>query len=63
MQPFPDACALGYCVQAPELPPPGEPLMACCMEDGCYEITGQEIDDCEGKFLSCDWGQTNLDGT
>jgi hypothetical protein len=37
--------------------------MACCMEDGCYEITGQEIDDCEGKFLSCDWGQTNLDGT
>jgi hypothetical protein len=63
MQPFPDACALGYCVQAPELPPPGEPMMVCCMEDGCYEITSAQMDDCVGNFLSCDWGQSNLDGT
>jgi hypothetical protein len=63
MQPFPDACEEGYCVQTPELPPPGVLLIACCTDNGCREITDEEIGTCEGKFLSCDWGQTNLDGS
>jgi hypothetical protein len=65
MQPFPDACALGHCVQAPELPPPTEPLVACCTAGVCHliHLTSEEIEGCMGSFVACDWGQTNLDGT
>jgi hypothetical protein len=65
MQPFPDACALGYCVQAPELPPPVVSLVACCTAGECHLIHGthEEIEGCMGDFIACDWGQTNLDGT
>jgi hypothetical protein len=63
MQPFPDACALGYCVQAPELPPPTEPLVACCLAS-CHLITNhEEIVGCTGSYVACGWGQSNEDGT
>jgi hypothetical protein len=61
MQPFPDACALGHCVQAPELPPPGEPIIACCT-NVCFQVTPGE-QSCGGTIAACGWGQTNLDGT
>jgi len=64
LQPLPDACKAGYCVDAPEVPPPTEALVACCMADGCHLITvDEEIFACTGSFVSCSWGQTNTDGT
>jgi hypothetical protein len=63
MQPFPDACAEGYCAQAQELPPPGEPYVACCAAAGCFWVTlGDELT-CGGTYVACGWGQTNEDGS
>jgi len=65
LQPFPDACQAGHCVDAPELPPPTEALVACCTGGVCHliSLTSEEIEGCKGSFVSCGWGQTNSDGT
>jgi hypothetical protein len=66
-QPFPDACALGFCVQPPEVPPPVQAVMiACCSAGGaCVEIDvlKDEDLDCQGKIAVCDYGASNEDGT
>lgn len=63
-QPFPDACAAGFCVQPPELPPPTQAYIACCSAGGvCQEIEFDQISDCGGSFLACDNGFLNEDGT
>ena len=63
-QPFPSACAAGFCVQMPEVPPPTEALLACCSPGGaCVEIEWAQGLDCEGYFMVCENGVSNDDGT
>jgi hypothetical protein len=66
-RPFPDACASGFCVQPPELPPPTEPFLACCSAGGvCQEIDILQGSDCftyGGTILACVHGVLNDDGT
>jgi hypothetical protein len=63
-QPFPSACALGLCVQAPDVPPPVQALLGCCSPGGaCVEILPSQAGDCEGSFIACTDGVSNEDGT
>ena len=65
-KPYPDACALGHCVQAPQEPPPVLADLICCYDGECYEITKHEQWDCDeigGTVVWCHDGMSNLDGT
>ena len=64
LQPLPDGCAAGYCVEAPELPPPTVALVACCTAGVCHliDMSDEQIDASTGDFVSCGWGQSNEDG-
>lgn len=64
-QPFPSMCDAGLCVEAPsELPPTLAFTMACCAPGGvCQMVTIDDMYDCQGSFLVCDYGAQNTDGT
>ena len=65
MEAFPSACAEGFCIEAPAQPPQEmHPELLCCGPGGCTPVeTSDDIDNCEGHFLACDWGMSNADGT
>lgn len=64
-QPFQDACAAGFCVKMPELPPPTQADLACCNPGGCVPIATDQQDECEesGTITWCFDGVSNADGT
>lgn len=66
-QPFPSMCDAGFCIEAPDLPPPSQAMMACCGGGGaCQPLSEALLLSCldnGGTFLSCDNGVENLDGT
>lgn len=66
-QPFPDACELGFCLQAPELPPDSQEGMACCVPGGvCQSASPDDLDHCIGVggiWIFCANGVENADGT
>jgi hypothetical protein len=64
-QPFPSMCDAGLCVEAPELPPDIQALtLACCNAGACQWVyDDDDIWDCQGELLACDYGVTNADGT
>jgi hypothetical protein len=58
-RPFIDACEAGWCIDSP--PPPEAELavafLACCNDGGaCQYVTTENIQDCQGEFVACDWG-------
>ena len=63
-QEFPDACDQGLCVQAPAGTPQGDHTILCCHLGNCTAIEGYEdVVNCAGDFLGCNYGMTNEDGT
>jgi hypothetical protein len=64
-QPFPSMCDSGLCVQAPDVPPPGLAIyLACCGESGiCQLIYDEQMGQCQGYFLACEFGALHDDGT
>jgi hypothetical protein len=65
-QPFPSACDHGFCVAAPELPPPVLADLACCNAGMCQPIMAGQTWDCEGNggtVLWCHDGMSNADGS
>ena len=56
-QPFPDACEVGNCVQAPDvMPPPSEFLMCCSAGGACQHVEHGQGFDCNGTLQACDYG-------
>jgi len=65
-QPLPSMCDLGFCIQPPDVPPPGHAIYgACCSEGGaCQLVTPENTFDCpDGQYVSCTFGAQNEDGT
>lgn len=65
-QPFPSACDMGLCVEAPDdLPPVGQAatLMCCGASGGCQHVDFVSGLACEGEILACNYGVSNEDGT
>lgn len=65
-QPLPDACEAGWCVEAPEFIPEAQMIefVACCGAGGaCQYVHTDNIEDCLGDFLACNYGILNEDGT
>lgn len=66
-QPFPSACDLGHCVNAPAQPPDVQADLICCNAGGCRELAvNVQAWDCEdnGGIVSwCADGFSNVDGT
>ena len=62
-QPFPDACDLGHCEDAPAGTQTGDTIGVCCLPGhGCWEI--HPLEDCEmGYFSWCDDPYSNEDGS
>lgn len=65
-QPFPDACEAGFCGNAPTAvaAPAQESQIGCCSAGGaCQVATTDDLDQCQGQWVSCYWGASNDDGT
>jgi hypothetical protein len=66
-QPFPSMCDEGLCLEAPDVPPPGQAILACCgAGGGCQLLPEELILSCHengGTFLSCENGIENANGT
>jgi hypothetical protein len=66
-QAFPSMCDEGLCVQAPDVPPPNQAMLACCGAGGACQTISEELiltcDENGGTFLSCENGVENVDGT
>ncbi len=65
-QPFPSACAHGFCKDDVSSSPDTLAQLLCCTEGGCEPINGTLALDCEdmmGTIVWCNDGVSNLDGT
>ena len=68
-QPFPSACALGFCQggspppgsRAPDEPPVGD--VVCCIGGVCWPWDDRPGYECDGEFTWCDDGYSKEDGT
>ena len=62
-QPFPSACELGMCVEAPDQPPPVAAFLLCCGPGGaCQYLPTDQVFDCPGELAWCDYGSMDDNG-
>lgn len=65
LQPLPDACEAGMCIQAPEQPPVVQKshMTMCCSPGGvCMYIPYGASFDCQGQILWCGHGYVEASG-
>jgi hypothetical protein len=66
-QPLPSMCDAGLCVEAPTIIPEAQMsdwYVACCIFGGpCHLVDVDNIFDCEGDLLACNYGMSNPDGS
>lgn len=63
-QPWPDACAAGFCEVAPPGSTPSASEHLCCPEqDVCTIVDPADLGSCWGKYVACKAPFTNTDGS
>lgn len=64
-RPFPDGCEAGHCFDGPPLPEAelAAEFVMCCSEGGaCQYVVDNNVGDCLGELLGCEWGLLHEDG-